>query len=192
VADPDGDNSPNYRDLDSDGDGMPDLSEGPSKDADRDGVPDFMDPSVSCSIHPGQVWRSIEHASSVHVVSCKDTVANGVAACPVGKACALAKSRFHGNVGDMYTIQCPAGCADDETPIYGPSSGHLDSGICDPANEGTKFLDHSSICRGRCMSVIELSHGFCLWSSVWYGAMVMVGCCEQRPLQRVHFSACPA
>ena len=128
---------------------MPDLSEGPSRDSNRDLTPDFLDPKVSCPVTiPSQTWRSSEQASSVHVVTCKDTVANGNAACPPGESeCAASRSRFHGKVGDMYTIQCPANCAADETPVYGPSSGDDDAGTCDPAKEGTKFLDHSSICR---------------------------------------------
>ena len=61
--------------------------------------------------------------------------------------CAESMNRFHGNVGDIYTVRCPGGCDQDEAAIvYGPGNGD-DSKICDQYNEGTKFLDHSSICR---------------------------------------------
>ena len=55
--------------IHQDADGMPDLSEGTSRDADGDGVPDFRDPRVNCSHNfPGQQWADIQHASTVHAV----------------------------------------------------------------------------------------------------------------------------
>jgi hypothetical protein len=42
YADADGDGVPNFRDLDSDGDGIPDADEGVD-DRDGDGVPNFLD-----------------------------------------------------------------------------------------------------------------------------------------------------
>ena len=139
---------------------MPDLSEGSSHDANADGQPDYRDPTVACSnVYPGQEWRDIEQAKTVHAVSCRDTVANGNDACHPGEkmspeeytlkydSCAASMNRFHGNVGDIYTVHCPGGCDQDEASIvYGPGNGD-DSESCDQFNEGTKFLDHSSICR---------------------------------------------
>ena len=127
---------------------MPDLSEGTSRDADGDGVPDFRDPRVNCSHNfPGQQWADIQHASTVHAVSCMDTVANGHSDCHLwpsmspsdfvvkSEACASKMKRFHGNVGDSYTIQCPSNCDQEQSSIvYGPGNGN-------------SFLDHSSICR---------------------------------------------
>ena len=72
------------------------------------------------------------------MVSCEDTVANGAAGCPAGQASCQGKlNRFHGNTSDVYTIQCPANCASDPTPVYSATCG----------NEGATFMDHSSICR---------------------------------------------
>ncbi|MCB0182666.1 MAG: hypothetical protein KDE31_00295, partial [Caldilineaceae bacterium] len=43
ADDIDGDNVPNFLDLDSDGDNLPDSEEG-TADSDGDGLPDYLDP----------------------------------------------------------------------------------------------------------------------------------------------------
>ena len=138
------DGQPNFRDLDSDDDGTPDLSEGPNSDANNDGVKDFLDSTVACSIAtPGQVWRTVDQAKAVQTVTCEDTVANGDIRCKVGNpSCTALVNRFHGSVGDMYTIRCPADCGLSGAIVYGPGNSE-DPVSCD----GTKFMDHSSICR---------------------------------------------
>ena len=149
IGDVDKDGEPNFRDLDADGDGVPDVCESVSQDANRDGSVDFLDPGVRCSTRfPGLMWRNTSRASNVHIVSCSDTVANGGFRCPIGDAgCAGKITRFHGSVGDTYTIQCPANCgSDDQTPVYGPSNRDS-AALCDADNMAATFMDHSSICR---------------------------------------------
>jgi hypothetical protein len=137
-----------------------------------DGIPDSGNVFDACGVCGGQssdptncggTRRGKEEIcggdKTVHSVSCRDTVANGNDACHPGERmtkdeytlvyalCAESMNRFHGNVGDIYTVRCPGGCDQDEAAIvYGPGNGD-DSKICDQYNEGTKFLDHSSICR---------------------------------------------
>ena len=149
VGDVDGDGIANFRDLDSDGDDVPDVCESVRQDANRDGSVDFLDPAVACSIRfPGLKWRNTDRASDLHIVSCSDTVANGDSSCPIGEAGCVGKmSRFHGSVGDTYTIHCPANCgADDQTPVYGPGNGDS-AASCDAGSTAATFMDHSSICR---------------------------------------------
>ena len=149
VGDVDEDGVANFRDLDSDADDVPDVCESASQDANRDGSVDFLDPAVACSTRfPGLKWRNTSRASNIHIVSCGDTVANGDSSCPVGEAgCAGKMTRFHGRIGDTYTIQCPANCgAEDLTPVYGPGSGDT-AAACDADSTAATFMDHSSICR---------------------------------------------
>ena len=60
----------------------------------------------------GQSWpEGPENAKNVEKISCKDTVANGDAACnPSDPSCRPKVTRFNGKVGDVYTVHCPAGC----------------------------------------------------------------------------------
>ena len=107
----------------------------------------------------GSKSKSCGDATAVHNVSCRDTVANGNDACHPGRkmskdeyamvyaSCAASMNRFHGNLGDIYTVRCPGRCDQDEAAIvYGPGNGD-GAKTCDKQNVGTKFLDHSSICR---------------------------------------------
>ena len=45
--DTDGDGTPNYLDTDDDNDGIPSLTEGPTTDADTDGIPDRLEPNTA-------------------------------------------------------------------------------------------------------------------------------------------------
>ena len=65
AGDVDGDNIPNFLDLDSDGDGIPDREEaGPDLnnpiDSNGNGIPDFLDPDVPTALEPGEepVWTN--------------------------------------------------------------------------------------------------------------------------------------
>ena len=116
----------------------------------RDGRVDFLDSSVACPvIYPGQYWSNATYAHTVLPITCRDTVANGDALCAPGEAaCQPRISRFHGQVGKVFTVHCPPGCAQDDTPVYGPGSTNEHGGdSCAPEVEQKIFLDHSSICR---------------------------------------------
>ena len=139
---------------------MPDLSEGASSDANRNNIVDFLDPAMACSTtFLGQVWKKTSRAAGVHVVSCEDTVANGAAGCPAGQASCQGKlNRFHGNTSDVYTIQCPANCASDPTPVYPVLRRCPHFGLSHRISRRKLVHIHKLECgprRGLCLSVID-------------------------------------
>jgi hypothetical protein len=152
YSDPDKDGIPSYRDPDSDNDGVTDASEGAGKDKNGNGVPDFLDDEVAEPItYGGADWGSAGPGTGIVELRCGDTVANGRGDCPdpLSEGCRPGVRRFHGAVGDTYTVLCPPLCALDAMAVYGPfrTTGWTGADGCSAFPDHGTFLDHSSICK---------------------------------------------
>lgn len=82
------------------------------------------------------------------LASCADSVADGDVHC-LANDCASTRDRFHGNVGDVIKVWCPAHCGSAQGDVYGPGDGTASEEQCSGFRVGAKaiFLDASAICR---------------------------------------------
>lgn len=93
----------------------------------------------------------IEHVADLKPIlaSCADSVADGDVHCQ-GDWCGETRDRFHGEVGQIYKVWCPAHCGTQKGDVYGPGDGSDSQEECAGFNSHGKkkvFLDASAICR---------------------------------------------
>ena len=79
-------------------------------------------------LNRGHHWGTVNPDTGMMRCQCDDTVSKG----SFGSHDPALMHRFYGKVGDRYTVECPRGCSQANTPVYGCGDG--------------PYMDESSIC----------------------------------------------